>query len=173
MGYGNCECVGCYLLGFGNNGDCEMRDVCAVCVESFYDRGAHSRAGRVASECTMNPGYGDCYKCSQDRIFTYNLGLCDEHSCPAEEELARLAQFGNIDSFGVLTKTVMDDALLDAINNDWHNAVLTLLREGASPIAKDEDGLTALALARIKNNIEIVAALSEAAQLLLADKRDL
>ena len=58
-------------------------------------------------------------------------------------------------------KKVEKKTLVDAINNNDINAVQKLLKKGENPNSQDASGLTALMLATINNNYEIVNKLIE------------
>ena len=73
MSYEYNECVCCYLQGQGNSAT--IRTICSVCIEGWKCDCSKS----VSDECMKHPGDGGtCITCHRNKMFMFNVGLCDD-----------------------------------------------------------------------------------------------
>ena len=79
MGYGDDECVWCYMNGGGNNSDCGTCSVCLVCMNEMTEDGCPYRF-LSALRSFLESGDGKCAICRRECCVWFEAPLCEEHT---------------------------------------------------------------------------------------------
>ena len=90
MGYDDDECVYCYQTDGGNNTDCSVRYVCAVCADRLIQMDGstmrYKRGWVTFLEEGICTGEGDiCHLCNKTRHMLFRAPCCDDHEGAFED----------------------------------------------------------------------------------------